>query len=208
MDFASAVVGPQILADGVRTKLRTDRLGALVTKDVTGRWAEAAHRDELYICSTAAAGVTIPIYSNTTQQFVLYNPLNSKFKYEILKAWVGYVSGTHVAGHLCWAYQPDLTKTVSGTAGLYASGRLANSAPASLQCLVAATVTAMTYLRPWKYSQAVATAASAITPWVAEDDTDGSIVIEPGSSLAIAANVAAAMVATVGALVREVPLAA
>lgn len=200
-------VGPQVLTDGNKALPRLDRSAAQIVKEVTGRFAEAAHRDELFLCSTPAAGVTVPIYSNVTQQFVLFNPLASKFKYEVLKAWAGYVSGTHVAGHLCWAYQANAQATeITGTAGLAVGARL-SGIPKALKVFTAATVVAFTYLRPWNYSQAVATAASAITPWQAQDDTEGSIVIEPGQAVAIAANVAAFSVSTLAVLVRELAVA-
>lgn len=199
-------VGPMTLSDGAKALLRLDRSRAGVVKAATGQYAEAAHRNELFICSTAAAGVTVPIFSNTTQQFVLYNPAGSLFKYEVLRAWAGYVSGTHVAGHLCWAYQANaVAAAITGTAGLVVGSRL-SGVPQSLQVLVAATVVAFTYLRPWQHSQVALTAATAATPWQTIDETDGSIVIEPGRAVAIAANAAAFSVSTLGALVRELPL--
>jgi hypothetical protein len=200
-------VGRAELSDGAKERLRLDRSGAGVVKQLTGQYAESAHRNELFICSTPAAGVTVPIFSNTTQQFVLYNPAGALFKYEVLRAWAGYVSGTHVAGHLCWAYQADATKTVTGTNGLVVGSRLSGT-PQSLQVLVAATVTAFTYLRPWQHSQVALTAATAATPWQTIDETDGHIVIEPGRAVAIAASAAAFSVSTLGALVRELPLLA
>lgn len=203
------ICGPQTLSDGGSGRLRQGRQGELIFSPAKDRYSECSERSELFIGSTPAAGVTVPIFSNTTQQFVLYNPLGSGKKLNLLQAWAGYVSGTHVAGHLCYATNTLLTNTVTGTAALIQNGYLLNAAASpgcSAQLFTAATVTAFTYLRPFGVSTVVQAATATNAPWMMVDSIDGSITVPPGGAVAIAANVAAIMVATLGITWRESPV--
>ncbi len=199
-------VGPQNGADGALVNVRGSKDGSTVLSSHKGKYNELARRGGLFIGSTAAAGVQLPIFSSTTQQFVLNNPAGSGKIAVLQKAWVGYVSGTHVAGHLCYANQTVLDKAVAGTDGLIQNARLGNAAAPSgslMEILVAVTVTALTYLRAFGLNTAVGAAATAMTPWQATDDLDGSIVVPPGSCIAIAANKAAAQTAAVSLMWNE-----
>lgn len=203
-------VGPQTLVDGIEAMPRLGRAAQQVVSNIYGYHSEASERRRLFFGSTAATGVTVPIFSNTTQQFVLFNPIGSNVKARILKSSVGYVSGTMVAGHLCYANQTLLSSAITGTAGLIQNGYLGAAAGPSgtgCQLLVAATVVAFTYLFPLGVSQVVQAATATNTPWQMVDNVDGAITVPPGSALAIASNVAASMVATLGLLWEEVPLA-
>lgn len=211
------LVGTWAQADGdaIQRMLKDQLLGLIVT-ELHGKYREPTFRNRCFIISTPAAGVTVPIYTNATQQFVVYNPPNSGIGISLLKAWVGYVSGTMVAGHMCYAGSvaqavpgtvtqalvqnsrlvvADSTKSGAGNRGMYFSP--ANPATA----LVAAN-----YLRPMGNSQVAQTVAGTNAPWTQYDDIDGSIEVPPQGILVIAANVAAAVVATIGLLVEEVPV--
>ena len=199
-------VGPQEKADGALTDARGSKDGSFVLSSHKGKYNELARRGGLFIGSTAAAGVTVPIFSATTQQFVLNNPEGSGKVAVLQKSWIGYISGTHVAGHLCYAIQTALGSAVTGTAGLIRNARLAAAVAPSgsaMNLFVAATVVALSYLRPYGLNTAVGAAATAMTPWTVVDDLDGSIIVTPGSCIAIAANAAAAQVAAVGLMWNE-----
>lgn len=196
------IVGPQTkLADGSAIKQWAGRYGEQAAMNVRGIYSELAARRRLFIGSTPAAGVTVPIFSATTQQFVLHNPIGSGKLFNILKATIGYISGTHVAGHFCYATNTLLTNAVTGTAALIQSGRLQDAASPSgsvARLVTAATVVAMTYLRPFGVSQVAQAATATNAPWTQVDNVDGSICIPPGGALAVAANAAAFCVAAIG----------
>jgi len=54
-------------------------------------------------------------------------------------------------------------------------------------------------------SQTVQAATATNTPWTAVDEIEGGIMIPQQGILVVAANVAAASVSTIAALVEEVP---
>ena len=198
--------GEQSLSDAVGDRFRQGKRGQAIQSNLGGFYAESAMRRKIFFGSTPATGVTIPIFSNTTQQFVLYNPPNSGKVARILKASVGYISGTMVAGHLCYANQTAMNSAISGTAALIQSGLLGAAVGPSgtaMQLLTAVTVTAFTYLWPFGISTVVQAATATNTPWQMVDNVEGAIVVTPGSALAIAANVAAIMVASLGLVWEE-----
>lgn len=173
---------------------------------IHGTKYEAAMRGRLFLVSTPAAGVTVPIHTNTVQGFVIFNPLGSGVRIAVLKTYIGYVSGTHVAGHHAYGFstglQADLATTTNALkqnaflgAGQGALGRYYS--PATFPA-------APTYLRNLGLNQFVATAASALTPYQYVDDVDGSIILEVGSALCVAGNAAAFSVSAIACLVEEV----
>jgi hypothetical protein len=187
----AAEVSPQSYADGTQGPLRGERSGALVVQEASGKYSEASNRGTLFFGGNLAAGVVVPIYSATTQQAVLYNPQGSGFKARILGCWLGYVVGTYVAGHFCYAYNTLTNNAVSGTPGQIVNGLLGGRGSA-MQFFSAATVVAMTYLKPFGVSQDVQPATGVNAPWVMYDNVDGAITVLPGQALALAANTAAA----------------
>ncbi len=202
-------VGPQVLTDGATANEYGGRRGEAIVANLRGKYSEASQRQKLFIGSTPAAGVTVPIFSNTTQQFVIVNPAGSNVLLNLLRITLGYVSGTMVAGHYCLGNQTLLTSAISGTAGLLQCARLGAAAgPSGSQALVytAATVTAFTYLRALAFSQVVQAATATNAPWNFQEEIDGEISIPPGSAICVAANVAAAVVASIAALWEETAL--
>jgi len=207
------ISGPQVYADGAVAKPTMDRTGAVRVMQAGGRWSDYARRGKLFTYSTPAAGVAVPIYSSTTQQCVLWLPSGSAVALVLKKVTFGYVSGTMVAGHLCMATQTLQTNAISGTqSALSQNNKMAGNYNVAgqngqvAQLLTAATVVAFTYFRALNLSQFVPTAAAVAAPWNWFEDLDGSIIMLPGAAIAFAANVAAAVTATVAIEGAEVPL--
>lgn len=209
-------VGPSNLADGTQNEIRLGRAGEQVVTLLHGTYAEQGLRGNSYVISTPAAGVTVPIYTNAVQQFVLYNPAGSGINIVLLKAYIGYVSGTNVAGHFCYAGTVSQGVPTSSTQALTQSSLL--KAPNPLisgagskglyysPATPAVALVAANYIRPFGVSQVVQAATATNAPWTAVDDIDGGIIIPPLGIVVIAANVAAASVSTIGCLVEEVPV--
>ncbi len=210
-------VGPSLLSDGVGTQpFRQGRLGEAIVQQLHGRYYELAKRGSLFIVSTPAAGVTVPIYTNAAQQFVIYNPVSSGIDIVLKRVWVGYVSGTMVAGHMCYAgsvgqgapgtitqanvQNARLVTNLSTASGAGNKGNYYSpGSPAT--ALVAAN-----YLRPMGNSQVAQAAVGTNSPWVQMDDVEGGIIVPPQGILVVASNVAAASVSAIAALVEEVPV--
>jgi len=90
---------PQSNQSGPQSTPYVTPYGGLAAAEFGGNWTELTRLGYMWTYSTAAAGVNIPIYTSTTQQFVLSNPSGSGVSL-LLKSWVGgYVSGTPVVGN-------------------------------------------------------------------------------------------------------------
>ena len=216
MAFAiTGTVGEQQLSAGQSNNpIRQDKFGSTVVQESNGKYAEACRVGRLWTASIPAAGVAIPIYTSTTQQCVFYNPVSSTNAMWLRKIYVGYVSGTMVAGCFVYAVQTAQANAISGTltGSFYTNNKLTGSVggagvPNGTQALLytVATVTAFTFFRNMGYSQVAQTAAGTNAPWVQIDDLDGSIILMPGAAIAVAANVAAAVTANVSFEYVEAP---
>ena len=198
-------VGPQVGTDGGSLVARQDRTGAQVVVEGGGKWQEAARLGYLWSGQTAVAGVNIPIYTSTTQQFVISNPAASG-KAMILKSYqLGYVSGTPVVGFtmIIGSNVPNATPP-SGTAGLqfnHKTGAVTGSSMTVLGSTV--TVVAATWYRP-SLSTYLTTAGT--TTIFAGEEIDGSIIVTPGGWIGIAANAAAFGTHMVSMTWAEVPV--
>lgn len=203
--------GPAVITDGTKARARLGRSAEVITANLRGRFSEASQRRSIWIGSTPAAGVTVPIYNSTTQQCVLYNPLGSNKRLSLLRTSIGYISGTMVAGHFVYATQTLLSSAVSGTqSALINNGLLQNASIGGATGILytAATVVAMTYLMNVGISQVVQAATATNAPWTMIDEVEGMITIPPGGAIAVAANVAAAVVANISLVWEELDLAA
>jgi hypothetical protein len=183
-------VGPQALTDAAAGVFRQDRTGSGVVIQSGGRWQEANRLGQLWTASTAAAGVNVPIYTSTTQQFVLSNPSGSGVSLVIKSAIMGYISGTVVIG-FAMIHGSNVTSATapSGTAGLKFNNKTGATTGGAASCLGSTvTVVASTWFRP-SFSTYLTT--SGTTTVLLKEDIDGSIIVTPGGWISIAANAAA-----------------
>jgi hypothetical protein len=183
-------VGPQVGTDGQNLVSRQDRTGSSIVNQGGGKWQELNRLGLMWTGSTAAAGVNIPIYTSTTQQFVLSNPAASG-KAAILKSFtLGYVSGTPVAGFIMLHGSNVTSATApSGTAGVQFNNKTGATTGSAMSVLGATvTVVASTWFRP-SISTYLTTAGT--NPLLVSEELDGSIIVMPGGWVSIAANAAA-----------------
>ena len=61
------LVGPDVLQDGVRAKLRLGRAAEGVVTELHGKYYEQNYRGNLYIAAQAATGLAISIFSAAVQ---------------------------------------------------------------------------------------------------------------------------------------------
>lgn len=93
-------VGIQNYADGSTNTARQERTGGLVVAQAHGGYTEAALRGAIMEVSNAVAGVAHGTALSTTPPMTLWNPPSSGKNLSILKACMGYVSGTLGAGSI------------------------------------------------------------------------------------------------------------
>src|SRR5690242_9132839 len=110
--FADIVTGPQKIADGVKSPVRGNKEGALVTSHLHGKYYEAASRGNVFVASTLAAGIVVPFIAATmTSKFTLVNPAASGMVAELIDINVLQVPGSALITGLGVAFQGPLATT-------------------------------------------------------------------------------------------------
>lgn len=205
-------VGPGVYGDSEDHILRLGVQGDLIVSELNGKYYEHLHRGNVFIYSSAAAGVTFAALGSNLP--TIWNPADSGKLFVPIKVTIGYVSTTNAAGHLCWGFQNRVGSNI-GTAApislftdIAPVNALVGSGKAS-RMRFATTVTftvAPTYLRNVGISTAAMTATTAVAPFKMDFEEDGTIGLMPGGALQLGANAAVAMVASVSIVGIELPL--
>jgi hypothetical protein len=196
------VVGQSSYSDGQNAAFRMDRLGALVIAD---RIQDAVLRGNCWAAQTAATGVAPGTAVGTTAAFSLFNPAGSGKKLIVLRASMGYISGTLGAGTVHYLMNKPTDAAATGTAISavnLGTGTLDGSVG---KALTTATITAPTPIGPF-CSLGASLATTAIAPWQIFDDLNGRICVAPGCTLSLHATAAAGSTPVVvfGAIWEEV----
>lgn len=185
-EFVYGKVGPAAANDGADMRLRQDKFGGLVTSNMTGFYAEAAYRGIKFMACNAAAGVDHGASLTTTPPLFLWNPQNSGKNLAVMRVGMYYVSGTLGAGFVAAAFnkaQPSAPTTGTELTPLCAN----TSLPAGVgRVFTGSTITAAGTLVRGLFNVAPVLATSATgQPSSAECALDGSIVLAPGTGLAV-----------------------
>lgn len=183
-------VGKQILIG--KGSPGVDGSGAAYVVGVHGKYYEIALRGRLFVGGTAVSGVAPGTAIGTTGAFTLYNPLGSKTRLVVMRASMGYISGTLGAGVVNYlANVVPQAAAVTGTAitavnCLIGSGQGANGKPLTTSTLPANP----TVMRPF-CSLTALLASTAVQPYVVTDDVDGEFIVDEGCALTLHATAAA-----------------
>jgi hypothetical protein len=165
-------------------------------------WYGLAKQGRVFTGNIAAAGVILPIYSNTTQQVGLWNPYGNTKDLIVRSIALTYVSVTGAAGGFALGYLPNAPAAVgtglaitafTETAAIAGYGAYGSNLAASAKFGQGATltVTAPALLRQLGLNQTVLTAATTSSPqWISRFDFDGDLVVTPGSAIFVAGNIA------------------
>lgn len=175
----------------------------------SGKYQDAVLRGRCFAGQTAATGVAPGTAVGTTAAFSLYNPSGSGVNLSVLRATMGYVSGTLGAGVVHWlaSVNPAAAAT-TGTAITAVNCLLADGYSARGKPLTTATLpVAPTPLRPFVSLQA-SLASTAVAPWQVIEDVDGEFVITPGCTISLHATAAAGTSPLVvfGLMWEEIPI--
>ena len=170
-------VGPRTTADNGQVTDRHGRSGESIVGQGIGARHESASRGNIYIASTAVAGVAPGTALSTTPPLTIHNPAGSGVLVSILDIYVGYVSGTLGAGSLVHARNPQTTVPTGGTALTIVNAKLgtaAGQATAGQGHTVSATPT---LVRPSGVILGASLASTAGLPALMHEKVDGGIVV-------------------------------
>ena len=161
---------------------------------------DSAVAGNLFTGSIAAAGVVLPIYSNTTQQCGLWNPVGSGKDIVLVKISLTYVDTTGAAGGFCLGYLSNAPAAIGTGLAITAFTETASvsnypgggfSSVAKFGQGATLTVTAPVVKRQLGLNQTVLTAATTSSPqWSSEIQFDGEEVLTPGTAIFVCGNIA------------------
>lgn len=165
-------------------------------------WYGLAKQGRIFTGNIAAAGVVLPIYSNTTQQVGLWNPYGNTNDLIVKSISLTYVDTTGAAGGFCLGYLGNAPAAIgtglaitaftetAAVPGYGATGNLSQSAKFGQGATL--TVSAPSVLRQLGLNQTVLTAATTSSPqWNSRFDFDaGDLVVTPGMAIFVAGNIA------------------
>ena len=199
MTVASTIIrgGSQ---DGQAIGLRSNRDYDLLTAAGSPPLFDLARRGRVFTGNIAAAGVVLPIYSNTTQQVGLWNPAGNDVDAVLLSVSLTYVDTTGAAGGFVLGYLSNAPAQLATGAAITAftettaiNSLLNGGATSKVKFGQGATltVTAPVVLRQLGINQLVTTAATTSAPlFEAKADFDGTTIATPGSAIFVAGNIA------------------
>lgn len=203
------------VSDG-ESKLILGKSRELIVSGLYGKYYNAVKAGRVFAGSQAAAGAIIPIYSNTTQQCGIFNPLGSGVDVVPVKLNVAYVSETGAAGGLCLGYLKNCGGTIAtGSPGITVATEvtpvnlnLVSNGGAKARFMSAGITTAApSVLMELDINQMVLTAATTSMPqWKAGYDFDGYPVINPGTAIFVAGNIAVLIKVVCTLIWIEVPV--
>lgn len=203
--LAEGRTGPSVLGDGSVKEMRLSRDGTSVIQAGHAPYQEAIARGNAYYCAdlggtsvTTQAGL-----SAVTPALALYNPINSGKNLVLIETGIDITAAPAAAAGFIIAVSS------AGTAGgpqVTTAGTMQNALLGSLnasvgQCYRVATLTgapiAVRYIGG-------TTGAAAISGYSLIDNTDGKIIVSPGTAISIQTTSAAAIIAHF--LFEEIPL--
>ena len=159
-----------------------------------GRLYQPARDGRIFHAATAVGGVAPGTSISTTMGFTLFNPPGSGVTIAILKAAVGYISGTLGAGTIFHLTNSNLAEAVpTGTAIVEKSaiaGGGGYGAAKGVALTTATVAVAPTIVRPFASLQA-SLASTAVGPWQAQEDLGGDIILPEGGAYSLHAVAAA-----------------
>lgn len=163
-------------------------------------WYDLAKQGTVYTGNIAAAGVVLPIYSNTTQQVGLWNPVGSGKDILLMKIALTYIDTTGAAGGYCLGYLSNAPAAIGTGLAITAfteTAAVSNypgggfSSVAKFGQGATLTVTAPVVKRQLALNQNAFTAAgTGQMPYTAEITFDGEEVLTPGTAVFVCGNIA------------------
>jgi hypothetical protein len=201
--------------DGTYQSILQGKQAEQIVAGLHGKNYTACYRGNVFLGSTAAAGVVPPIYSNTAQTFGLWNPTGSgknivpiSLRYGIVT--VGVVTSNFVLGYRADAGAQVATGgTISAATLVAAVNANLGSGTASISKFAPATITtvAPALLMTLGTSICMAAGPTAMNDWwQLGHDFDGGLIVAPGTAVFVANNIAGVATYNISLVWEEVPV--
>jgi len=215
MSLVKKPVGPAIRGDGEQEPPRLSDEGASAVGEYCGKYYELCARGNLFIYTTAAAGIVLTTVA-ATNQFTVWNPAGSGYNFVPLVVKFGWNAGAGnvIAGQIAYYSSANVGSalglpisvfTAIAPVPAYLSGpcrRVSAMRFSTTNTLPAAPI----LLRPSKFSLWQGRDASTLAPFVMVENLDGSIVITPGNTFVIAGSGAIIPNFTISVIGAEIPI--
>lgn len=167
---------------------------AQLAPDKHGKYYDVARKGRLFVASSLTAGIALIVAATTGNHPTLWNPLGSGRILSIRKLQLAYVSGANAPGSLAWNVTEDAGAQV-GTGGpilTFTKVAVRNAlagGPVDSKGLWSPAISTYTaapaYHRPTGISLFTGAAATAVAPFVLEEEYDGDNLIMPGTALSL-----------------------
>ena len=182
--LAEGRAGAAALGDGTVKELRLSRTGALVQTQGHASFAETVLRGGVMEACTPVAGFTHgTAFALAANPFVLWNPPSSGKNLIVMKATIGYISGTLGAGCVCFGIVPSQNIVLTAGTEITPQNALLGFPRGVGRAWYNGTVlTVPTILRP-SFSYGPFLATTAVAPFNEMDIVDGGIVVTQGTAL-------------------------
>ena len=166
------------------------QFGEDLVAELGGKYYTLARDGRVFVGSTAVAGVTVPVATTTSPTFGIWNPAGSGVNAVLIKASMGYISGTTIADALCYASSvgvgsvlgTPVSAFVSTTPlnGLVGAGRTSQVkfSAAGTNTLSAAAAGVIYRWSGISHGAPIATTAAFVP--VLTEEFDGTFIIPPG----------------------------
>lgn len=180
-------------------KIILGKMRDLIISELHGKYYNLLKAGRLFVGNQAAAGAILPIYSNTTQQCGIFNPLGSGVEAIPVKLNIVYVDTTGAAGGLVLGYLKGCDAIATGSAGITVATLitpinldLERGGGSKVKFMSSAiTCAAPTVLMGLDINQMVLTAATtSLGQWKTGYDFDGYPAVKPGTAIFVAGNIA------------------
>lgn len=183
--IAELKVGIQNIANGVQNTLRGEKTGGLVVTNTHGQFHESAVQGKVMYATNAVAWVAPGTAFSTTPPLALWNPPSSGFNLSITKVSVGYVSGTLGAGNIAIGQiTAQNTVPTTGTEITPVCSLIGFPRGVGRAFSGSTFASAPTILRP-VFNMGAFVGTTAVAPQDCDILIDGSIVVTPGSAVAL-----------------------
>lgn len=201
---------PTASATGTTTSFLQANTTEIVASQLHGRLGSAAYNGNLFMASTAAAGVTIPISTTTSPTFTLLNPIGSSVNCELLAITIGITVVTSVASPILLGYLGGVTSATnptSTTARAITNAKLNSGNSPLANLFTAATLAAAvtTFATIGQITATNATAGNSLGPWFSAD-LQGGILLTPGSLVHVCGSAAQTSPTTITLWYAEYPV--
>jgi hypothetical protein len=213
-------VGAGRYPDGTEAEVRLGNTGEQIVQDLNGRYYEQTLRENMFIYSTAAAGIALIVAAVTGNHPTIWNPAGSGYNFVPTRLLFGYVAGANAPGSISL----HLTANAGGAIGtaapvvtftdVAATNALIGSARTSVMRWAPAINTFIAvpaHLMTIGISLFTGIAATAVAPFQLFYDFDGSLILGPGNALSVCsiqATTTATFVVTLQGYEQKIPMTA